>query len=129
MLEPIPPETERVARAVLDAAFKVHSALGPGLLEQVYEACLCFELSKACLRFERQKTLPVLYESVRVDAGLRLDLLVEDAVIVELKSVQEIVPLHRAQVLTYLKLSGKRLGLLLNFNVVHMRDGIDRLVL
>jgi GxxExxY protein len=129
MIEPIPPETERVASVVLDGAFRVHSRLGPGLVEEVYEACLCYEISKAGLRFERQKAIPVIYESVRVDAGLRLDVLVEDAVILELKSVREILPLHRAQVLTYLKLSGKRLGLLMNFNVPHPKDGIERFVL
>jgi GxxExxY protein len=129
MFEPIPAETERVATAVMDAAFKVHRALGPGLLESVYEICLCQELARQGIPFERQVNLPVVYEGVRLDAGLRLDLLVANVVIVELKAVEQMIPLYEAQVLSYLKLTGKRLGLLINFNVAVLKDGFKRLVL
>ncbi|MBX9790399.1 MAG: GxxExxY protein [Pirellulales bacterium] len=129
MFEPIAAETERVAAAVMDAAFKVHRALGPGLLESVYEACLCHELVRHGIAFERQLSLPVVYEGVRLDAGLRLDLLVANLVIVELKAVEHLIPLYEAQVLTYLKLTGKRLGLLINFNSPKLKDGFKRLVL
>ncbi len=113
----------------MDAAFKVHRALGPGLLESVYEICLCHELASQNVPFQRQLSLPVVYEGIRLDAGLRLDLLVADVVIVEVKSVEKISPLHEAQLLTYLKLSGKRLGLLINFNAPVLKDGFRRLVL
>ena len=129
MFEPIPAETERVAAQVMDAAFKVHRALGPGLLESVYEVCLCHELTRHSVPFERQLGLPVVYEGIRLDAGLRVDLLVADLVIVELKSVERMSPLYEAQLLTYLKLSGKRLGLLINFNAPVLKDGFKRLVL
>ncbi len=121
-------ELNRISGQIVDAAMKVHSALGPGLLESAYEACLEFELSRRGLRVRRQVLLPVLYENIQVDAGYRIDLLVEDAVIVELKSVSELSPLFEAQALTYLKLSKLRLGLLMNFNVLHLKDGIKRLV-
>jgi GxxExxY protein len=127
--EPIPAEAERVATQIVDAAFAVHTTLGPGLLESVYEACLTHELAKRGLKVERQVVLPVIYDGVRVDAGLRLDLVVEENVVVELKAVQDLLPIHQAQVLTYLKLSGRRLGLLINFNTVLIRDGIKRVVL
>lgn len=113
---------------VVDAAMKVHSVLGPGLLESAYEACLAYELRKRNIVFKAQWELPVIYDGVRIDVGYRLDLLVEDLVIVELKSVEQIVPIHKAQLLSYLKLSGRKVGLLLNFNVLHMKDGITRLV-
>jgi GxxExxY protein len=129
VFEPIAAETERGATQVMDAAFKVHRALGPGLLESVYEICLCHELSKQDIPFARQLSLPVVYDSIRLDAGLRLDLLVADVVIVELKAVETISPLYEAQLLTYLKLSGKRLGLLINFNAPMLKDGFRRLVL
>ena len=129
MFEPIAAETERVATQVMDAAFKVRGALGPGLLESVYEICLCHELARQNVPFERQLSLPVVYEGTRLDAGLRLDLLVADAVIVELKAVERMSPLYEAQLLTYLKLSGKRLGLLINFNAPVLKDGFKRLVL
>lgn len=102
--------------------------MGPGLLESAYEACLLFELHKAGLRAEAQVPLPVVYEQVRIDLGYRLDLLVENAVIVELKSVDAINPVHEAQLLSYLKLSGKHVGLIINFNVVRLKDGIRRIV-
>ena len=119
---------EEITGEIIDAAMKVHTALGPGLLESAYEACLLFELHRRHLKAVRQVELPVVYEGVKIDVGYRLDLLVEDNVIVELKSVEKILPIHQAQLLSYLKLSGKRVGLLLNFNVVHLKDGIKRMV-
>ena len=118
-----------IAKEVVDAAYKVHVTLGPGLLESVYEICLCHELATQNVPFERQLNLPVVYEGIRLDAGLRLDLLVADVVIVELKAVERMSPLHEAQLLTYLKLSGKRLGLLINFNAPVLKDGFKRIVL
>ena len=126
--EPIPAEVERIAAAIVDAAFKVHSTLGAGLLESVYEACLCHELRQRDVPFQSQVVLPVIYDGVRLDAGLRLDLLVASQVIVELKAVEKMVPLFDAQRLTYLKLTGLRLGLLINFNVPLIKDGIRRIV-
>jgi GxxExxY protein len=114
---------------VIGAAIRIHKAIGPGLLESAYEECLCYELSKARLRFEREKPLPVTYESVKLDCGYRLDLVVEGAVIVELKCVERLLPIHDAQLLTYLKLSGLHLGLLINFHVPVLRQGIKRIVL
>ena len=127
--KPIPSETDRVASQVVDAAYKIHSNLGPGLLETVYEACFVHELNRRGLKFERQVVLPVVYEGMRLDAGLRLDLIVENCVVVELKAVEQTQPVHAAQVLTYLKIAGKRLGLLINFNVPVIRDGIQRIAL
>jgi GxxExxY protein len=117
-----------ITRSIIGAAMKVHSALGPGLLESAYEACLLFELHGAGLKAEAQVPLPVIYRQVKLDLGYRLDLLVEDSVIVELKSVEAIEPVHKAQLLSYLKPSGKHVGLIINFNVVHLKDGIKRLV-
>ena len=113
---------------ILGCAMKVHSALGPGLLESAYEACLVHELSKARLTVKRQVPVPVVYDNVELDAGFRIDLLVNDAVILELKAVEKLLPVHGAQLLSYLRLSNKSLGYLLNFNVVRMRDGIKRVV-
>ncbi len=113
---------------IVDAAMKVHSALGPGLLESAYEACLAYELRKRGLLVQSQVECPVIYDGIRIDIGYRLDLLVEVAVIAELKAVENITPLNKAQLLSYLKLSGKKVGLLLNFNVEHMKDGIIRMV-
>lgn len=127
--EVLPPETDRVAREIVDAAVEVHRALGPGLLESVYETCLEHELKRRDVEVRRQVQLPVEYKGAQIEAGLRLDLLVEDRVIVELKTVEALAPVHKAQVLTYLKLTGHRLGLLLNFNVSLMRDGIQRIIL
>lgn len=129
MFLPIPSETEHVATQVVDAAFRVHRGLGPGLLESVYEVCLCHELARHRLAFQRQFEAPVVYEGTRLDAGLRIDLLVEDAVVVELKAVERMSSLYEAQLLTYLKLTGKRLGLLINFNVPVLKDGLKRIVL
>jgi len=127
--ESIPIVTERVATTVVDAAFAVHSNLGPGLLESVYETCLAYELEKRNLRAERQVIVPVVYDGRELDAGLRLDVLVDNCLVVELKAVEVILPVHTAQLLTYLKLSGHRLGLLINFNVPLIKDGIKRIVL
>jgi GxxExxY protein len=128
-LSPIAPEVERAGKAVLDAAFKVHTDLGPGLLESVYEACTAFVLRESGVRVETQVALPVTYRDVRVEAGLRLDMLIDGKVIVEFKAVETMIPLYDAQLLTYLKLTGIRLGYLLNFNVQHLKTGIKRLVL
>jgi len=127
--EPLPVVTERVGRKVLDAAFAVHKALGPGLLESVYEACLAEELQQVGLSVERQAGVPVTYGEVRMDVGYRLDLLVERAVVVEIKSIDALASIHTAQVLTYLRFSGVRLGYLINFNTVMLKHGLRRLVL
>lgn len=127
--EKIPKAVDDVARIVVDAAFKVHTTLGPGLLENVYEVCLAHELSKRSLKLERQVSLPVVYDGEKLDAGLRLDLLIEDILVVELKAVEALLPVHTAQLLTYLKLTGHRLGLLINFNVPLIKDGIRRIAL
>lgn len=128
-MKPIPLKTDAVARQIVDAAFTVHKSLGPGLLESVYEVCLAHELRKRGLETAEQVVLPVVYDSVRLNAGLRLDLLVNQCVIVELKAVERLAPVHKAQVLTYLKLTGHRLGLLINFNVPLIKDGIERIAL
>jgi len=117
-----------ISGAVVDSAMKVHTALGPGLLENVYEACLVYELNQRGFRTAAQLPLPVIYGNVRIDLGFRMDILVENFVVVEIKAVDAITPVHQAQLLTYLKLSHKYLGLLINFNVVHLRDGIRRMV-
>ena len=119
---------EATSRAVLDAAFKVHTQLGPGLLESAYRICLQHELIRAGHHVEAEVALPVLYDGIKLDAGYRIDLLVNDRVVIELKAVERILPIHQAQLLSYLKLSGKPLGLILNFNVSHLRNGIKRLV-
>jgi len=113
----------------MDAAFTVHRALGPGLLESVYEACMAEELHRAGLQVERQIGVPVAYGEARMDVGFRLDLLVERAVIVEVKSIDALASIHTAQLLTYLRFSGLRLGYLINFNTVRLKDGFRRLVL
>ena len=117
-----------ISGAVIDAAMRVHSALGPGLLESAYEGCLAHELRKRGHVVLVQPCLPVAYDGIHVDVGYRIDLLVDDAIVVELKAVREIAPIHQAQLLTYLKLSGKKIGLLINFNVMHLKDGIKRMV-
>ena len=113
---------------IIAAAIEVHKCLGPGLLESAYEECLCRELSLKGLSFERQKNLPVTYKGLSLDCGYRLDLLIEELVVVELKTVERIDPIHRAQLLTYLKLSDLWLGMLINFNVPVLKDGISRIV-
>ena len=122
------PNHDMIAREIVDSAFAVHTALGPGLLESVYEQCLIHELQTRGLRVERQVILPVLYRDIRIDAGFRMDALVDDLVVVEIKAVERIMPIHEAQFLTYLKLSRKRLGLLINFNIPLIKDGIRRLI-
>lgn len=117
-----------ISGQIVDAAIAVHSALGPGLLESVYEACLAHELQRRGLGIERQLVLPVRYGDILVEAGLRLDLVVERSIVLELKAVESLLPIHTAQLLTYLKLGNYPLGLLLNFNVPRMREGIKRLV-
>ncbi len=128
-IEPIPADLDGIARQVVDSAHAVHRALGPGLLESVYEVCLLHELAKRGLKVNRQVAVPITYDHVRLDAGLRLDLVVESSLLLELKAVETILPVHQAQVLPYLKLSGLRLGLLINFNVPVIRDGIKRIAL
>lgn len=123
-----PIELDGIAKTVVDAAFKVHSTLGPGLLESVYEACLAHELGKRGLPVSRQVAIPVVYDDIRLDAGFRIDLLVADQLIVEVKASEQRNTLFEAQLLTYLKLTRKRLGLLINFNVPQIKDGIKRLV-
>ena len=124
-----PVELNQLSGQIVDAAYAVHSALGPGLLESVYEICLVHELSKRGLKADRQVALPVQYDGVRLDAGLRLDLLVDGRLVVELKAVESLLPVHKAQLLTYLKLSGHRLGLIINFNVPLIKNGIVRVAL
>ncbi len=119
---------EEVSHALIGAAIKVHSTIGPGLLESAYEACLLYELEKRRLRVRRQVAVPIRYEDLTIDNGYRIDLLVDECVVAELKAVPAIVPVHRAQLLSYLRLGGFKLGLLLNFHVAQMRDGIVRLV-
>lgn len=116
-----------ISKVVLNAAFRVHTALGPGLLESVYEAVLAYELHKEGLQVETQVPIPVIYENVRLDIGFRLDILVERKVVIELKSVELLLPVHHKQLLTYLKLTSYKLGLLLNFNTVLLRDQITRI--
>jgi len=117
-----------VSGEIVDSAIQVHKALGPGLLESAYEACLKYEMEKRGLAVQSQLLLPVYYNDIKVDLGYRIDLLVENVIIVEIKAVQKIAPIHEAQLLSYLKLSGKRLGLLINFNVKLLKDGIKRMV-
>jgi len=128
LFAPIAPNVERVGKAVLNAAFKVHTALGPGLLESVYETCTAFELTQSGLCAPTQVALPVTYQGIKMDAGLRPDMIVEECVIVEFKSVETMHPVFEAQLITYLKLTGIRLGFLINFNVLHLKDGIKRIV-
>jgi GxxExxY protein len=120
---------EEIATKIVDAAYNVHKNLGPGLLESVYESCFCHELSKRDLRFQRQVNIPIIYDGIQLTEGLRLDILVEDFVVCELKAVEIMSTIHTAQLLTYLKLSGKRLGFLINFNVPVIKQGIKRVVL
>ena len=110
---------------IIGCAIEVHRHLGPGLLESIYEECLCYELSQVGLRFERQVHLPVRYKGVNLDCGYKLDLVVEDLVVVELKSIEDVTPLHHAQLLTYLKSSDKKVGLLINFNVQILKNGLE----
>ncbi len=117
-----------LSRKTLDAAMKVHTTLGPGLLESAYEHCLCYELGRQGIKTARQVALPITYEGIHIDAGYRIDILVEQEIIVELKTVETLLPVHQAQLLSYLRLSGKQLGLLINFHVASLRNGIKRMV-
>ncbi len=117
-----------IAKEIVDAAFRVHTTLGPGLLESVYHVVLAYELSQRGLRTTREQSIPVVYGNIRMDTGFRADLIVEDKVIVEIKFLETLTPVHRKQLLTYLKLADKRLGLLINFHVALIKDGIVRIV-
>jgi hypothetical protein len=118
---------DEIAADVLDAAFKVHQELGPGLLESAYEACLAHELTKRGLTVEKQKAQPVFYDGITIDVGYRMDLIVNDCVVIELKAVEQIIPIHQAQLMTYLKLSNKPLGFLINFNTTYFKSSIKRI--
>jgi GxxExxY protein len=118
---------ERIGRELIDSAIRVHRELGPGLLEKAYETCLAYELESRGIRVARQVELPVRYRQLKVDAGFRIDLLLDDLVVVELKSVERLAPVHEAQLLSYLRMSSRRLGYLLNFNVYRMKEGIKRM--
>lgn len=123
------PETERIASIIVDAAYRVHATLGPGLLESVYEQCLCLELESRGVRVKRQVAVPIVYLGRTIEPGLRIDLLVEDLVIVETKSAEAYHAIFKAQLISYLKLTCKRLGFIINFNVEHIKEGIRRVVL
>jgi len=120
---------EQLTKAIIGAAIEVHRELGPGLLESAYEECFCYELHLRGLNFERQVELPVAYKGLKLDCGYRLDIVVENSVLLELKSIEQILPVHHAQLLTYLRLSEKKVGLLINFNVGVLKNGIVRRVL
>lgn len=122
-------DIEKIFKKVLDCSFQVHTALGPGLLESAYEECLYYEIQQSGLNVLMQVRLPLVYKEVKLDAGYRIDLLVENKVIIEVKSIESLADIHLAQILTYLKLSGCKLGLLANFNVSHLKDGIKRVIL
>jgi len=129
MHQEISRELDDLAKLVVDAAFKVHKVLGPGLLESAYQACLEIELSKREVSYVSQRILPICYEGVTIDGAYRIDLVVCDQLLVELKAVDQLLPVHSAQLLTYLRLSGNRLGLLINFNTPLIKDGIKRIAL
>jgi GxxExxY protein len=122
-------DNDRLTERVIGFAIEVHRQLGPGLFESAYEECLCYELRQSGLHFRRQVPLPVVYKDIRLDCGYRIDVVVEELVILELKAVERLIPVHEAQLLTYLKLSSMRIGLLLNFNSAVLKNGIRRLVL
>jgi GxxExxY protein len=120
---------EAIAQKIVDAAYAVHKKLGPGLLEKVYEVCFCHELSKRGLKYQRQVDIPIIYDGMVFDEGLRIDVLVEELIICELQAVEEMNPVWEAQILSHLKLAGMRLGFLINFNVPVIKDGIKRIIL
>ena len=126
---PLPAEIDPLAKEIVDAAYRVHETLGPGLLESVYETCLCMELSERRIPIKRQVQVPIYYRGQQIEPGLRIDLIVDGLVIVELKAVEQLLPVHEAQVLTYLKLTDLRLGLLINFNSALIKRGIRRIAL
>jgi GxxExxY protein len=121
-------QTNQITHEILDSAYKIHSNLGPGLLESAYQACLIYELKKKGLTIEAEKPVPVVYEQVKLNCGYRIDILVENKVVIELKTVDAFTYVHFAQVLTYLKFSGKKVGLLLNFNTKSLKNGIKRFI-
>jgi GxxExxY protein len=125
---PIPIELDNIGKLIVDSAFTVHKNLGPGLLEKVYEVCFCYELEKRGLKYQRQLDIPIVYDNLVFNEGLRLDVLVEDQVICELKAIETVNPVWEAQVLSHLKLANKRLGYLINFNVLKISSGIRRFV-
>lgn len=125
---PVDKSTERIAKQIVNAAFNVYSNLGPGLLEKVYEACFCHELEKSGISYQRQVDLPIMYDGILFKEGLRLDVLVENCIICEIKAVDVVNPVWDAQIISYLKLSGTRLGFLINFNVPKIKDGIKRFI-
>lgn len=129
MYQRLSEKEEYLAKQVVDISIKVHKELGPGLLESVYAKCFYYELTKRGINFEKQKEVPVIYQSLIIDDGLRLDLLVEELIIVEFKAQENYHPVWEAQLLSYLKLTGKRLGMLINFHVPLMKDGINRMIL
>ena len=124
----LPERTEAIAREIVDAAYKIHTVLGPGLLESVYEKCFCYELSKRRISYVRQRLVPITYEDLIVDEGLRLDILVEDQILIELKAQEQSHPVWEAQLLSYMKLTGKRIGFLINFHTPLMKKGINRFI-
>ena len=119
---------DQITGSIIGAAIEVHKTLGPGLLESAYDACLAYELRKLGYKIEQQKPLPVIYKEVKLDCGYRLDLVVEDAVIVEIKAIEQLVPIHDAQLISYLRLSDRRVGLIINFHVPLLRNGVKRIV-
>lgn len=129
MFEPVPTDVNFLANRAVNAAVKVHKELGPGLLESVYESCLFYELKKEISEIEKQVKIPIIYDGIKLDADLRLDIWVRKKLIVEIKSVETLLPVHQAQLITYLKLTKNRLGLLINFNVPLLKNGIKRVVL
>ncbi|MGI9173716.1 MAG: GxxExxY protein [Rhodothermales bacterium] len=127
--KPLSQQEERIAKQIVSAAFAVHKELGPGLLERVYEVCFCHELGKRGVRYERQVDIPIQYDGITFEEGLRLDVLVEDTIICELKAVDQMNPVWKAQILSHLRLTGRRLGFLINFNVPLIKNGINRVIL
>jgi GxxExxY protein len=119
---------DQIARRIIGAAIEVHKTVGPGLLESAYQACLAFELREAGLKVEEQLPLPVVYKNVRLDCGYRIDLLVEGEIVVEIKAIEALAPIHEAQLISYLRLAGKRAGLLINFHVRVLKEGLKRIV-
>ena len=128
-LKTLSTQEENVAREIVDSAYAVHKGLGPGLLERIYEVCFCHEIAKRSLSYERQVDIPIIYDGIKFNEGLRLDVLVENLVVCEIKAVDEINPVWEAQILSHLKLTGKRLGFLINFNVPLIKKGIKRYII
>ena len=127
--KPVSAKEDEIGKIIVNSSYVVHSKLGPGLLEKIYESCLEYEIKKSGLKVSRQVNIPISYDDMIFDEGLRIDLLVDDLVICEIKAVDQLIPVHNAQLLTYLKLTGKRLGYLINFNVPIIKQGIKRVVL